>query len=276
VNQTTLMRQSFWQKSNDPARRGLPYRLSRFVRARVLDLCRYGTLLADEPRAARALWRGWEASHYVRLLRWREAGYQPQVVYDIGAHRGDWAAMCQAILKPKLCVLFEPQQDYLEAARPLQPSNGASWILLPVALGEAPASAVLHLTQNRAASSLLSPIEGGDLGTQTQVTGQSSVRIAPLDALVQQEKLPPPDLVKIDVQGFESKVIGGGMGTLAKASRMVIEVSLRPIYQGQALLPEILRALCDMGFELEDFNEVCRSWPAGNLWQADLWLKRAE
>jgi len=106
--------------------------------------------------------------------------------------------------------------------------------------------------------------------------GQTRVRVVPLDILVRQEKLPPPDLVKIDVQGFEAKVIAGGTVTLRQAKRIVIETSLCPIYEGQPLLPEILEILSGWGFQFVDFSDASRTWPNDCLWQADLWFKRPD
>jgi FkbM family methyltransferase len=183
--------------------------------------------------------------------------------------------MCQAIYAPKDCFLFEPQKDYLERARTRQ-SRQARWKFFPVALGDVENECVLNLTQNRAATSLLTSIPDGDLLSETKVIGQTRVRVVPLDIFVRQEKLLIPDLVKIDVQGFEARVIAGGTATLQQAKRIVIETSLRPIYEGQVLLPEILGTITGWGFRLADFNDVCRAWPNDQLWQADLWFERLD
>lgn len=265
---------SFWQRSNDLKRRAWPYRLVRFARAELGNLCARGLLLTQEPRVAAAWRRGWEAQHFQRLLRWHAEGFRPRVVLDIGAHKGDWAEMCQAVFAPDRCVLIEPQPEFLDLARGRQP-DGAQWSFVPVALGDTEREEILNLTAQRAAASVLSPLREEHFDSATRCTGQAKVRLVPLDAVVRRENLPPPDLVKIDVQGFEAKVIAGGQETLKQTRRLVIETSLRPIYQGQPLLPEVLRLLADLGFELDDFNEVCRAWPNGRLWQADLWLTRA-
>jgi hypothetical protein len=77
----------------------------------------------------------------------------------------------------------------------------------------------------------------------------------------------------VDVQGFEGAVLEGGRATLARARRMVIEVSVRPLYEGQSLLPEILQTVRGWGFQLDDLSETLRRWP-GPLLQVDLWLRR--
>jgi FkbM family methyltransferase len=181
--------------------------------------------------------------------------------------------MCQGIYQPTTCCLFEPQNEYLNQARKRQPP-GANWVLLPIALGEVESEATIHLTKNRSASSLLPPLQNDWLQASTTEIGQERVRVLPLDELTQKRQLPLPDLVKIDVQGFEAKVIAGGTSTLRDAQRIIVETSLKPIYQGQPLLPEVLFTLTQCGFRLTDLSDACRSWPNDELWQVDLWFKR--
>ena len=266
---------SFWQKSNDLQCRAWPYRLSRFLRAKLHLWTAKVMLLADEPRAFQAWRRKWDPEHYVRLRRWHDRGFRPQIVYDIGAYKGAWSEMCHTIFAPRRILLFEPQVDFQQQARARQPKD-ANWQVVPVALGDSEETQSLHVTQNRSASSMLAPLVDGvpqEWGTGT--LARQEVQVAPLDRLVAQADLPPPDLIKIDVQGFEGRVIAGGKTIIAKAQRMVIEVSLRAIYKGQPLLPEILQTVSELGFEVEDLTETCREW-AGPLWQTDLWLKRRD
>src|SRR5260370_33499869 len=132
-------------------------RLVRFLRTYAFKFCAKACALAQEPRLLTAWRHGWDNDHYRRLLHWRDEGFRPRVVYDIGAHAGCWAEMCQAIYQPMTGCLFEPQNEYLKQARKRQ-LRGANWIFLPVALGEAEHEETLRLTENRAASSLLSPL----------------------------------------------------------------------------------------------------------------------
>lgn len=264
----------FLERSNDLTCRDLICRAFRSIRARVRQAGLNAALLADEPRVWRAWARRWEAVHYAQLLRWREEGFRPRVVFDVGAHCGLWSEMCQSVFAPETCILFEPQVERHAEIRVRQERVGGNWQVLPVALGDREQSATIHVNRQSAASSLLAP----DADAPREYWGgaelrQEVIRVAGLDALVAEQLLPPPDLVKIDVQGFEARVLAGGAAILRRAERMVIEVSLRPIYAGQPLCAEILQMLTDCGFVLEDANEALRRWPRGGLWQMDLWLK---
>jgi FkbM family methyltransferase len=233
-------------------------------------------MLADEPTVVKAWRKGWDASHYIRLLRWREAGFRPIIVYDVGAYDGRWSEMCYSIFAPSQMVLFEPQtdlHDQIEHSRAR--AGGGDWRIIPYALGEKNATEVIHVTKNTSASSLRTPVGHGALAKSgTGVIGTNPILVKALDSIVPDERLAMPDLIKIDVQGFEDKVLDGGKTIVPQAAKLVIEVSLREIYAGQPLLVDILQRVAALGFVLEDVTEALRVGASGELWQLDLWLRR--
>jgi FkbM family methyltransferase len=276
MSQSTVATRPFLERANDIRCRERSVRLSRFLRARLRRIAAAAILIADDPRVIRAWRKGWDAQHFVGLRRWRDEGFRPKVAYDIGAHHGAWSEMAQEIFDPAVCVLFEPQAECRRriAERVGSPFAKGQWQVLPVGLGDVEQSSTIHITANPAASSLLKPLNA-DVPESwgAHAVGQETVQVSVLDRLVPQQLLPLPDLVKIDVQGYEGLVLAGGRETLSRASRIVIEVSLEPIYAGQALLPEVLATVCGWGFRVEDIQETSRQWP-GRLWQVDLWLRR--
>ena len=275
MSQTSAASRTFFSRANDIRCRDWSARLSRFLRARLHRLSSAGLLFADDPRVCSAWKRGWEPAHYLRLVRWRDAGFRPRAIYDIGAHRGLWSEMAQAVFQPEQIVLFEPQREFQDKARARQ-AGEAKWEFLPVALGEREEIQTMHVTENSAASSLLAPVAGEvPANWGVKPVRREEVQVMPLDVLAPARGLPLPDLVKIDVQGYERAVLAGGKETLSGTQRIVVEVSLQPIYRGQALLPEVLQVLSAWGFELKDISEGCRPWP-GPVSQVDLWLKRTK
>ncbi len=56
-----------------------------------------------------------------------------------------------------------------------------------------------------------------------------------------------PCLVKIDVQGYEDKLIRGGRQTLGRASACIVEVDVDNMYEGQAHVMTVFGALDDCG-----------------------------
>jgi len=185
--------------------------------------------------------------------------------------------MCHELFLPEQCYLFEPQLALRREISKHKPKAGGEWKIFSIALADKDDTSTLYLAKNRAASSLLAPTEGlaANAGV-TSTVGQAEVKTIRLDKLVEEESLRPPDLVKIDVQGFEDRVLAGGAKTIAQDQRIVVEASIRQIYKNQVMLPELLARLVHLGFELEDVSEAYREWPKGTLWQVDLWLTRKQ
>jgi len=72
------------------------------------------------------------------------------------------------------------------------------------------------------------------------VQGSCAVR---LDMLVEKEVIPQPDVVKIDVDGLEHRVIAGAMGCLAKVRSVLIEIDT-----GRGDHQSLVGRMEDMGF----------------------------
>jgi len=56
-------------------------------------------------------------------------------------------------------------------------------------------------------------------------------------------------LVKIDVQGFEDRVIRGGRTTIARARACIVEVQLVKLYEGQPSFRDIFLEMDSLRFD---------------------------
>lgn len=265
----------FHRRANDLSERGLGFRCLRYLRAQIRRAANAGVMLADDPRVLRAYSRGWDAPHYLRLLRWRDQGSRPRVIYDIGANRGSWAEMCQSVFQPSEVFLFEPQADFEEKAMARRRPVTAKWRFITTALGDVAGTAELSVSHQRAASSLLSQCAGVPADVLGgNVVNSRTVPVARLDDLAREQAMALPDLVKMDVQGFESRVIAGGQTVLGAAHHLIVEAALRPVYKEQATLPGLMAEIGRLGFQMVDISDAFRSWPTGTLWHVDLWFER--
>jgi FkbM family methyltransferase len=75
-----------------------------------------------------------------------------------------------------------------------------------------------------------------------------TIQVRTLDSVAASLQIQGPTMVKIDVQGFEDKVIVGGKETIQKASIVITETSFVSLYEGQPLFDDIYRALRELGF----------------------------
>jgi hypothetical protein len=85
------------------------------------------------------------------------------------------------------------------------------------------------------------------------------VEVVRLDTLVARETLPPPDLIKVDVQGAELEVLAGASETLRTVGALIVEVSFVDYNRGGPLVAEVIAAIDRLGFKCADLCEVHRS-----------------
>ncbi len=131
------------------------------------------------------------------------------LAFDIGAHVGDRAA--SFLRMGARVVALEPQPRVFRALRLLLPRT-SSVTLLPCAAGRAEGEVTLHLNSQNptvatAAPSFIAAAHGAE-GWQNEVWDQSAiVPVTTLDALIADYGF--PDVVKIDVEGYEADVLFG-------------------------------------------------------------------
>ena len=78
-----------------------------------------------------------------------------------------------------------------------------------------------------------------------------------------------PVLLKMDVQGYEDKVINGAKQLLNDVDYIITEVSFRSLYKDQPLFGDIYDLLSSLGFQHGGNFETLLSPKDGSILQAD-------
>ena len=177
-------------------------------------------------------------------------------VIDIGAHEGEFAVMIRDLLPAAEVICFEPLQ--LEFQQ-LQQKLGSKpdFRAFNYALGESNESVDMWRNEFSQSSSLLPMTKlHKEAFPESARESVEQVEVRRLDDVLDPAELQPEILVKIDVQGFEDKVLAGAPRMLAKAKAVILEVSFRELYHGQPLFDDIYERLRKQGFAYQ-----------GNLYQ---------
>jgi FkbM family methyltransferase len=198
----------------------------------------------------------------------------PKVIYDIGANVGTWTLLAKAVFPEAEVHCFEPLESHWNRFAVL--TRGLSRVHLhKVALGAENRMRVINITNFSDASSLLKPIESCEFQPDIEIASQNEVLIMKLDDYMAQHCLPQPDLMKLDVQGYELEVLRGGPKCLANTEALISEVSFVEYYKEQCSFAELVSFCAMDGFSVTAFGKSTAIGKA--LTQADvLFLKRSE
>ena len=163
---------------------------------------------------------------FVRLIR---PGF---TVYDVGAQAGFHSMVCSLLVGSEgTVVAFEPNPANLSSInQQLRVNKVSNTLVMDCALGEHVEPARLDIT-------------GGSKQGFVNNAGEVAIEVKTIDSL--SDTLPPPNLIKIDVEGYEEQVIRGGMATIKKHSPIIVCDPNDD--QTSSLLESMLRAV---GYEL--------------------------
>jgi len=215
--------------------------------------------------------------HDLRFVKYL-VDHEVDTVLDVGANRGQFALELLRNGYRGRIISFEPLPQIYQALQNSAKRYADRWAIAPrCALSDRAETAEFHVTTNRVGSSLLKPANIL-LGAAPSFVEAEKVEVQclPLDAIVQEFDLDRArTFLKIDVQGGEKKVLDGAGEILAEVVGVLIEMSIRPLYEGQSVAGEIESWLTRIGFELWDILPGYREPATGRLEQYDAVYFRA-
>lgn len=172
-------------------------------------------------------------------------------VIDVGANVGQFVLEMSRVFPDAKIYSFEPIKDVFE-----QLSKSCAKLsnvrAFNIGADNFSGKATIHRCKISPSSSIL---RMGDLHIQafphTGETYDEEITVKKLDDVILEEnlQLEPQILIKLDVQGYEDKVIRGGIQIFKKARLIITEVSYCELYKGQVLFEEIYYQLTKIGFK---------------------------
>jgi FkbM family methyltransferase len=190
-------------------------------------------------------------------------------IIDIGAFIGSFAYGIHTILPEAHIYSFEPLlENYQKLVNNLAPAG--HFRAFHTALGDQKGQMNFWKSDFMASSSALPMAElHKNAFPHTSHATAMTVPVARLDDYLTSMELEPPVLLKIDVQGFEDKVLLGATETLRKVNFVLSEVSYKPLYEGQVLFDQIYARLGEQGFEYAGNFDSLISPVDGTILQSD-------
>lgn len=180
-------------------------------------------------------------------------------VFDIGANIG-----CHTLLFAKLVggdgkvIAFEPMSwAFLKLKRNIWLNDFNNVILERIALSnESKDNQMVHFSAswplNGSVRDDIHPIHGGHIM-------KDIVNFVTLDEYVRRNRISRIDLIKLDVDGYEYKVIQGALGTLNRHKpTIIIEMGIYTLQEVGDNIYDLVNALSDIGYKFYSEKDLAK------------------
>lgn len=198
------------------------------------------------------------------------------LVIDVGANKGQFAGSLFEHGYTGTVISFEPLQEEHEYLIK-ESAKYSNWETAErCALGDTEGRMEINVSENKVSSSLLDILPAATQADPSAgYTGREEVDVRRLDKVLKERiHTYSNPFLKIDVQGFEEKVLKGASGIMDRITGIHIELSLVPLYKDEPVLTDMLESIGLLGFSLYDMETGFRDHQSGRLLQADvLFLK---
>jgi FkbM family methyltransferase len=193
------------------------------------------------------------------LLLLKRLNFAPRHIIDVGANRGDWTRTARRVFPDTRYTLLEPQEhlrvymrDLIEGPNPVE--------LITAGAAEQPGILTLTLaTRDDSSTFALSQQEAAASGAR-----QIPVEVKTLNQIVADSTAGMPDMVKIDAEGLDLRVLGGASDLLGRTEIFLIEAAICAPLKNS--LSEVLGFMSGAGYKLMDITDLNRSPQHGALW----------
>lgn len=210
-------------------------------------------------------------SHPLSRRRQILESYQIDTVLDIGANSGQFAKQMRDDIHFTGHILsFEPVSTAFQLLK-ANAKDDPAWEVYNYAIGDTEEKCEINIAGNSYSSSLLNMLPSHIRSApESQYIGKEMIDIKTIDSLFDDLcKSSKNVYMKIDTQGFESKVLKGAENSLAHIDTVQMEMSLVPLYDGELLANEMGSFMGQKGYTLIAIENGFSDPATGQLLQID-------
>ncbi len=211
------------------------------------------------------------ASHPVARRKQILKAFEIDTVLDIGANSGHFAQLLRKDIGYKKRILsFEPLSSAFKALQK-KAERDPAWDVFNYALGDSEGGGKINIAGNSLSSSILNILPSHvNAAPKSKYIGNETIEIKTLDSIFNDLCRNSGNIyMKIDTQGYESKVLKGAEHALEHINTIQLEMSIVPLYEGELLYLDMFNFLTGKGYTLIDIEGGFADPVSGRLLQFD-------
>lgn len=199
----------------------------------------------------------------------KRQGFSPKHVIDVGAHKGTWTRSAIEYFPDSYYTLIEPQAELRRHIQDLiDRGHKIEW--LTAGASDQPGILDFTVSARPDSSSFLPARQEAESAGLTQI----KVEVLTLNDVVRSREAPPPEMVKIDAEGFDLKVFAGASDLIGSTDIFLMEAGVVGTKIENTAVA-VISALADAGYRLIDITGMSRSPKYNVLWLCDLAFLRS-
>lgn len=193
----------------------------------------------------------------------KHRGLQCFSILDVGANQGLWSRMAKEVYPECNFNLIEPQIEHEPKLKQFcEEFKGSQYFIT----GAGSKNEILTLTiwDDLQGSSVIYE-EKEELLT---IGKQRKIDVVKIDDLIKQRKIKIPQLMKLDIQGFELEALKGATHTFGITEAYILEIALYSF--GAPVINEVIDFMLQKNYVVYDFPGFIRRPLDGALYQCDI------
>jgi FkbM family methyltransferase len=193
----------------------------------------------------------------------KQSGFSPRNIFDVGANHGNFTRAAVEFFPEARYTLIEPQ-DYLK--KHIQDLLDRGYKIRWINAGAGDKSGAMPMSVSYRDDSTTFVIT--DRHGQATGSEQTMVPVKTLNEIVSSSDAPAPEMVKIDAEGFDLRVLAGASNLLGKTDVFLVEAVVCGNFENS--VAEVLKFMAGAGYRLIDITDLNRSPKHGVLWLCEL------
>lgn len=209
----------------------------------------------------------WHDDMFILTKNFKNRGYNPSLILDVGAYSGKWTSSILTIYPDSKYIMFEAQPSKEIILNDMKNKHKNVFYHMGLLGNENKTDVPFFLMET--GSSVLSE-------NTEHIREQTLLSMTTIDDLLETETINGSCFLKIDVQGFEIEVLKGASKTLSQVDLVLLEVSILEYNEGSPLIHEILQYMNEQGFITNDICSMQRTKKDFALFQVDIFFTKKD